>query len=183
MRAESGNTAWYDDPGLLASLPVHMRLYAAYSRRAVDRRSGLVRGGSLLFRLLRRLTPWLRLPREATVTVAGRRARVDLTDQRVLWVFGELRGGSHEHRLMRDLLRPGDTFLDIGAHHGSFAILSAELVGARGRIVAVEPQPRLARPYGAPMTISTGAPSPGGCSSSWTSKEPKWRSCMAQRRW
>ena len=135
---------WYDDPVLVASLPLHMRLYARYSRAIVKRSTGVVRGGSFLFRLVRRVTPLLHLPRVAHVRVGSRRAWVELTDQRVLWVFDELRGAGHEHRVMRRLLRPGDTFLDVGANHGSFAILAAPLVGQRGMVVAVEPQRHLA---------------------------------------
>jgi len=136
---------WFDDTLLVASLPFHFRLYAAYSRLAVDRASGVVHGGSFLLRLLRRLTPLLRLPRTARVRVGDRVAWVDLTDQRVLWVFDELRGASEEYRVMKELLRTGDTFIDVGANHGSFAILAAPLVGARGRVVAIEAQPNLAQ--------------------------------------
>jgi FkbM family methyltransferase len=46
-------------------------------------------------------------------------------------------------------LRPGMVVLDVGAHFGFFTLLASELVGAEGRIVAVEPMPetfgRLAR--------------------------------------
>ena len=36
-------------------------------------------------------------------------------------------------------LRPGDTFVDIGAHIGYFALPAARRVGPRGRVIAVEP--------------------------------------------
>lgn len=137
-------TAWYDDAGLVATLPWQFRAYAAYSRIAVDRRTGRVRGGTALLRLMHRLAAVLRLPAEARVRVAGRTAFVDLMDERVSWVFDELRGASPEALLLGKLLRPGDTFVDVGANHGSFAILAAERVGPTGRIVAVEAQPRLA---------------------------------------
>ena len=41
------------------------------------------------------------------------------------------------------VLRPGDVFLDIGANEGWFSVRAAEVVGATGRVVAVEPQARL----------------------------------------
>jgi FkbM family methyltransferase len=40
------------------------------------------------------------------------------------------------------LLRPGGSFLDIGANIGYFSLIAAGLVGAGGRVVAVEPIPR-----------------------------------------
>lgn len=138
------SVAWFDDRALVASLPWHFRLYARYSRMMVNRRSGIVRGGSFLFRMLRRAARVAPLAETARIEVAGRTAFVDLTDQRVLWVFDELRGRGPEFTVMTMRLRSGDTFVDVGANHGSFAILAAALVGPTGRVVAIEPQPRLA---------------------------------------
>jgi FkbM family methyltransferase len=38
-------------------------------------------------------------------------------------------------------LRPGDVFIDIGAHIGLFSVLASHLVGRSGRVVAFEPYP------------------------------------------
>ncbi|MGH6925415.1 MAG: FkbM family methyltransferase [Propylenella sp.] len=38
-------------------------------------------------------------------------------------------------------LKPGMTFLDVGAHFGYFSILAASRVGEEGRVVAMEPTP------------------------------------------
>ncbi|MET0274570.1 MAG: FkbM family methyltransferase [Phenylobacterium sp.] len=43
--------------------------------------------------------------------------------------------------LFARLLRPGDTMIDVGAHVGLHALVSARLVGPGGRVLAVEPQP------------------------------------------
>ena len=43
--------------------------------------------------------------------------------------------------LFRKLLRPGDTYIDVGAHVGYHALLARQAVGATGRVLAVEPQP------------------------------------------
>lgn len=50
-----------------------------------------------------------------------------------------------ELRFLVRLLRPGMTFVDIGAHHGLYAILAARAVGATGRVLAFEPSPTVAR--------------------------------------
>lgn len=41
------------------------------------------------------------------------------------------------------LLRPGDTFCDVGANEGWFSLVAARAVGPSGRVIAVEPQARL----------------------------------------
>jgi|tagenome__1003787_1003787.scaffolds.fasta_scaffold20970206_3 FkbM family methyltransferase len=48
-------------------------------------------------------------------------------------------------RTMIELLAPGMTMIDVGAHVGEYALLGARLVGNGGRVVAVEPQPQLAK--------------------------------------
>lgn len=40
-------------------------------------------------------------------------------------------------------LKPGGTFVDIGANEGFFAVMAARIVGTGGKVVAVEPQSRL----------------------------------------
>lgn len=46
-----------------------------------------------------------------------------------------------EADLLRKLLRPGDVFVDGGAHIGVFTLLAAALVGETGRVVSCEPVP------------------------------------------
>jgi FkbM family methyltransferase len=40
------------------------------------------------------------------------------------------------------VLRPGDTFIDIGAHVGFFSMLASALVGPTGAVYSFEPEPR-----------------------------------------
>lgn len=46
-------------------------------------------------------------------------------------------------KCVEDLLKPEDTFLDIGANESYFSMLAARLVGPSGLVVAIEPQLRL----------------------------------------
>ncbi|MBC7911872.1 MAG: FkbM family methyltransferase [Pyrinomonadaceae bacterium] len=48
-----------------------------------------------------------------------------------------------ETMLVQAILRPGMTFVDVGANWGYFTFLAAHLVGKSGRVISVEPDPRL----------------------------------------
>ena len=47
--------------------------------------------------------------------------------------------------LFTRLVKPGDTVLDLGANHGVYALLAAQIVGPTGQVDAFEPNPRLAK--------------------------------------
>jgi len=51
----------------------------------------------------------------------------------------------HEMRFVRALLQPGDGFIDGGANIGVYSLLSAGVVGPRGRVDAFEPDPLAAK--------------------------------------
>lgn len=48
-----------------------------------------------------------------------------------------------ETMLIRSLVMSGGTFVDVGAHWGYFSFIMAEHVGATGRVVAIEADPRI----------------------------------------
>jgi len=48
-----------------------------------------------------------------------------------------------ETALIESLVRPGMTFVDVGAHWGYFSLIAAQRVGALGRVLSVEADPRL----------------------------------------
>lgn len=48
-------------------------------------------------------------------------------------------------QLLRNHLRPGDVFVDIGGAFGFFSQLASRLVGPRGKVLALEPDPMCAR--------------------------------------
>lgn len=51
----------------------------------------------------------------------------------------------HLAGLLRRILAPGMTFVDVGANIGYFSLLAAEIVQGRGRVVAIEPGARNCR--------------------------------------
>jgi FkbM family methyltransferase len=44
--------------------------------------------------------------------------------------------------IVKQLLGPGDTFIDVGANEGWYSVIAARIVGPSGSIIAVEPQER-----------------------------------------
>lgn len=51
----------------------------------------------------------------------------------------------HVASLIRELLKPGDVFYDIGANAGYFTLLGARAVGTTGQVIAFDPNPRNAK--------------------------------------
>ncbi len=48
-----------------------------------------------------------------------------------------------ETRILARVLAPGAVFVDVGANWGYFSLVAGGIVGAAGRVVALEPEPRL----------------------------------------
>jgi FkbM family methyltransferase len=72
--------------------------------------------------------------------VFGSRVTLDLSD----YIGRSIYLGAYERRetaLVSQRLKPGMTFLDVGANIGYFSLLAASRVGPSGRVVAVEPSP------------------------------------------
>lgn len=86
---------------------------------------------------LQRLAP---RGRWGELDVAGERLRVDFGRSK----YWPLLTGTYEPGVtaaFRRLLRPGDGVLDVGANWGYFSLLAAKLVGDRGYVLALEPNP------------------------------------------
>jgi len=56
--------------------------------------------------------------------------------------------------LLRALLKPGDTIVEVGANFGFFTILGAVIVGNAGRVIAFEANPSLVRLLSASVDIN-----------------------------
>jgi len=97
--------------------------------------------GGECFRVVAR--PVLRALKLDVARLAGckGRLRVDPFTRfgRELLQFGERPTEAFTVPLLKTLLRPGDVYCDVGAHWGTYVVVAAELVGERGRVIAVEP--------------------------------------------
>lgn len=146
---------WYDDSSLVGRLPLRYRLYALYSRAAGRAESRRVRGGSFLLRALRGASNLAHLPTVAPIHgIDELVVLADFGDERILDVIHEIRGENPEYEMMKQVLAAGDTFIDVGANFGTFSLLASRLVGSSGRVIAIEPQSRLAEMLGRSLTMS-----------------------------
>src|SRR4051812_15736996 len=135
---------WFDHPEIVQQFPGLYRQYARYCRGMLNRKTGLVPGGTALFKVVRRVQESCGLSTSAGIRCGEKVVYLDLMDTRMLWVLPEVMDESAEHRILRALLKPGDTFVDVGANHGSFSVTASEIVGEKGMVNAFEPQPKLA---------------------------------------
>ena len=79
-------------------------------------------------------------PLEVTAVFGARfRARLSGVVQRSLFHFGVFE--PNLTAFLSERLRPGDTFVDVGANVGYFTLLASKLVGDSGRVVAIEASP------------------------------------------
>lgn len=78
-----------------------------------------------------------------TRTIYGQRFEGETRDiiQRYLFLYG--RWEPNLTQWLRERLRPGDVFVDVGANIGYFSLLAAEIVGASGKVVAIEASPSI----------------------------------------
>lgn len=135
-------------------LPLGYRLFFRYCRLylTVVINASEARGGAIALLAAQRLASRTH-DGYATVAINGASVCLDVQDARFLQVILEVALRASTARL-RDVLNEGDTFIDVGANQGGFSIVAAHLVGARGRIIAIEPQPRLAESLRRSLRVS-----------------------------
>lgn len=110
---------------------------AASSRRAPFER-GRWRIGSLAYRLIDGGVG----VQSAVQTRHGFSMNLDLAQfvDRTIYCTGEWE--PLETALIAEILKPGDTFVDVGANIGYFTLLASQRIGAGGKVIAVEANPR-----------------------------------------
>jgi FkbM family methyltransferase len=119
---ELRSTPWWVDPaaGLIQRLPRgRYRVMNWIARRGAD-------------------PFWARMPAE----LGSLFFRCDLRDQIMREVCLTGRYEPQETALLQHILRPGMTFVDVGANWGYFTMCAAHLVGRTGRVVSIEVDPR-----------------------------------------
>ena len=110
---------------------------------SVARRRGLRAAAGGTVWALRGKVARRRGKRFITKRVLGRPMLIDLDDQgisRTLLLFGT-REAEHVE-VLRRIVRPGMTVLDIGANIGFYALEELDLVGPGGEVILVEPSPQ-----------------------------------------
>jgi FkbM family methyltransferase len=138
--------AWILDPSLRRQLPFLYRVFGWYSN-LYFKFTGYqyLAGGRQLFRFLSTTFQKLSPEQYLELNIAGYRVFLNPIDMRLFQVVNEIASPNADTKILTQLLSDGDTFLDVGANHGSFAIVASKLVGVNGFVLAVEPQPRLAK--------------------------------------
>lgn len=102
-------------------------------------------GKELIYqRIVRRYLDWRDFATIATTTF-GAKIAVALPDliQARIYFFGFWE--PNLTHFIRSSLRPGDSFVDVGANVGYFSLLASSIVGARGKVFSVEASPSIYR--------------------------------------
>jgi FkbM family methyltransferase len=80
--------------------------------------------------------------RYKVVKVNNCRMKIDLRDNIISrYLFVEGSWEPYESQLIKRLLLPGMTVIDIGAHVGYHSLLAAQAVGTEGQVISFEPSP------------------------------------------
>src|SRR5277367_2258602 len=115
--------SWLSDAALARQLPRPYRFFA----RCCPVLGNIPLGAELLLRAIIALEQ--RTSREDGIVplrIGEVTAFLDLRDPRFLQVPREL---AKFPRVLAQFLRPGDTFIDVGANHGAYSISAARLIG------------------------------------------------------
>jgi len=137
---------WLSNSTLTTQLPLPYQLFGWYSHLYFQlTKQNYLKGGRGLFRFISKVFSRFYPDRDLELELTNYRVFLNPTDMRLFQVVNELSERDTDIAVLSHLLKEGDTFLDVGANHGSFAIVASKLLGADGLVIAVEPQPRLAK--------------------------------------
>ena len=114
-----------------------------YAPRGLTALSLSLQSKILSRRMKRRAIRWKLLPSVYDVSRFRLKLRCRAADNFTEWsiLFNQSSKPEMEHLLPE--LVAGDTFIDIGANCGLFSLTASRIVGAGGRVVAIEPNPAM----------------------------------------
>ncbi|WJW75199.1 FkbM family methyltransferase [Thiohalobacter sp. IOR34] len=130
-------TAWKNGKLAQATLQAWKVLWLARSGEVDRRAPGLTDAALKNYPGLQPYFP----DRYLDFPVAGGRIYLRLRESPMMLARALGRYEPDKMRVVRKLLPPGQTFLDVGANKGDFSVLAASLVGPEGRVLAFEPEP------------------------------------------
>jgi len=84
---------------------------------------------------------WLIPDRYFVFTVPGGRIYLNIKESSMML---ERSLGLYEPgktKAVQDLMKPRETFVDVGGNKGDFALLASKIVGVHGRVICIEPEP------------------------------------------
>jgi FkbM family methyltransferase len=132
--------AWLYRRELRCQLPWPFRLFGYYAKAQSVLWNGPIVGGEIVLRWAQRRD----CPHYAALKTEAYTVYLNLRDARMLNVPNELLSEGPELTILKSCLIEGDTFVDLGANHGTYSIIAAKQVGPSGLVIAIEPQPNLA---------------------------------------
>lgn len=138
--------AWLADKKLTQQLPISYQKFADECNQYFQENEGFqIKNGSHLFQELVASCRSTNSEKQISLQLPHCQVFLNLEDPRFFQVVNELLSEETDKKVVKELLKPGDSFFDIGANHGSFSIIASQILGDRGTITAVEAQPTLAK--------------------------------------
>jgi FkbM family methyltransferase len=84
---------------------------------------------------------WLIPNRYSVFSVPGGRIYLNIKESSMMLARSLGLYEPEKTRAIQALLKPGETFVDVGGNKGDFALLAAKIVGDNGNVVCIEPEP------------------------------------------
>jgi len=134
---------WLYRPELKKQMPALHRFFSTYAAMQSPFSSQIL-GGERALKSVIGLNRFFKHSEFVQLDLGKYKVFLNLRDPRMLQVPNELLKESDEVAIFKTFLSKGDTFVDVGANHGSFSIIASKLVGANGFLCAIEPQPGMA---------------------------------------
>lgn len=160
---QQGIVGWLYQPQLRRQLPWSYRWFAWFCRCQCPFSPKQIIGGQTFLRAVIGFNRWRNGRAHVGLKLDHATVFINLRDPRMLQAVNELLHPGAEEEALRTLLGEADTFLDVGANHGSFSIFAAQQLSTAGRIVAVEPQPDMAELVRQSLAANARCPFEVGC--------------------